>query len=58
METNQDKAQETAPKPKQPPGFRRFKRLLERIVTTPPLQKQTAAQAPIEPVPNEEKENL
>ena len=45
METNQDKAQETAPKPKQPPGFRRFKTLLEKIVSAPPLEKGASGTA-------------
>jgi len=39
METNQGKVEEKAPKPKQPPGFRAFKKLLQRVVTAPPLRK-------------------
>lgn len=39
-----DKAEATEkPKPKKPPGYRKFKKLLEQVVTAPPLKKSIAA---------------
>ncbi|MFY9978196.1 MAG: hypothetical protein WAK22_08190, partial [Candidatus Sulfotelmatobacter sp.] len=39
MEKNHDKVEGKEPKPKKPPGFRKFKKLLKRVVNAPPLRK-------------------
>ncbi len=33
-----DKAEAKKPKPKKPPGYRKFKRLLEQVIKSPPMR--------------------
>jgi hypothetical protein len=40
MEKSQDKAVEKET-PKKPPGFRRFKKLLEQVISAPPLRQKS-----------------
>lgn len=43
MSKPNDKAEESAkPKAKKPPGFRKFEKLLKRVVTVPPMKKREA----------------
>jgi hypothetical protein len=39
MEKKPDRAEGKEPKPKKPPGFRKFKKLLKQVVGAPPLKK-------------------
>lgn len=39
-ESSKDKAEEKE-RPKQPPGFRKFRKLLKQVVKAPPLRKKS-----------------
>jgi len=43
MPEQQDKAEEESqqPKPKRPPGYRKFEKLLKQVVNAPPLLRKT-----------------
>jgi hypothetical protein len=38
-----DKAEAEKTKPKKPPGYRKFQRLLEHVIKAPPMRKQPRA---------------
>ena len=40
-----DKAEVKEPKPKKPPGWRNFQKLLKQVVTAPPMKKREAKQS-------------
>ena len=44
MSDPKDKA-EAKERPKKPPGFRKFRRLLEQVVKAPPLKRSNAKHA-------------
>ena len=39
MENTNEKAEAKEPKPKKPPGYRKFEKLLKQVVTAAPLRK-------------------
>ena len=41
-ERNDKAVEEEKPKPKKPPGYRAFEKLLKQVVNSPPLRKQPA----------------
>ncbi len=34
-----DKAEEEKPRPKRPPGYRKFEKLLKQVIKAPPMKK-------------------
>ena len=43
-ELDKDEAKEKSPKPKKPPGYRKFEKLLKQVVNAPPLKKISQSQ--------------